>query len=448
MKPGAQRRGAGKKKWTKTVSNDLASEASRIAKLIADRMLEGERLAENIAGLSSQTESSQMSVYWDGYGLMQGFAGLAAMYNQLDHCFPKEGWQRPGSHFLKISSSLYYDAKGSVDCSLCSGVAGLGYVAIQSPRGKAAYKVLTSNIGTVLEQELARKVEEINKSDGLSQNQFDALYGITGIGRYLLACETSKQPSKLLVSLLRTLVARSEMSGTIPRIFTPPELLHPAEQLEFRGATVNCGLAHGVPGPLALMSLAVQAGTEVEGLLEAVQFWSEWLTEQIIEDEWGANWPGVIVAGTPEKPVATRAGWCYGVPGVSRALYLAGEALEDSKLKKLAVRAMLSVYRRPIEVQRNQAPTLCHGRSGLLQITLRFAADTGLSEFQKHSEDLCRGIVESFDKEKIWGYQDSLADGARIDNPGLLCGAGGIVLSLLSAACAVEPIWDQTFMLS
>ena len=80
---------------------------------------------------------------------------------------------------------------------------------------------------------------------------------------------------------------------------------------------------------------------------------------------------------------------------------------------------------------------------------LRFASDTGMPEFRKLSEDITRELVESFDESTIWGYQDIGPDGVlKIDNPGLLLGAAGIILTFLSAATDVEPVWDQTFLLS
>lgn len=446
----ANKKNGSRTKWAPVVEGDLAREAINITKTIADRILDGDSLSENLASLPLQCPSAP--VQWDGYGLMQGFAGLAAMYNQLDRCFPKEGWRRVGSHFLRLGSDLYNasssaDNGDTADVSLCSGASGLGYIALQSPRGKSAYKNLSDHIHAVLEQRLQQRLTNISKAHGVSQNDYDVLYGVTGIGRYLLACETAKYPSKMLRPLLDVLIEKSRFDGDMPGLFTPFELLHPMEQPQFNSpAVVNCGLAHGVPGPLGLLSLASQSGMEVTGLNESIRFWSDWLTQQIVTDEWGKNWPAAQVPG--EAPQPTRAAWCYGIPGVSRSLYLAGTALKDEQLKELATSSMLSVFDRPQSAQRNNSPTMCHGRAGLLQVSTRFAHDTQMPEFREAAQSLCKELVETFDEKSVWGFEDIMSDGVKVDNPGLLCGVAGVLLALLSACTEAEPIWDQTFLLS
>ena len=450
----AKKASGSRKRWAAVVEGDLAQEAIHIAKTIADRIIDGDLLFDNLKSLPLKYPSAPFQ--WDGYGLMQGFAGLAAMYNQLDRNFPKEGWRRVGSHFLRIASDLYSAScvagncsanSNKVDISLCSGASGLGYIALQSPRGKSAYKSLSDDIHVVLEARVQQILAKISQAHGVSQNDYDVLYGVTGIGRYLLACETANYPAKLLRPVVESLIGKSRIDRDLPGLFTPHELLHPFEQQQFSGTVaINCGLAHGVPGPLALLSLAQLNGVEIAGLQESIRFWANWLVQQKISDEWGNNWPATHSPDESAKP--TRAAWCYGVPGVSRSLFLAGAALQDRQLKGLAASSMLSLFGRPQSVQRNHSPTMCHGRAGILQITTRFAHDTEMPEFKEAAQNLCQELVETFDEKKIWGFEDNLNDGMTVDNPGLLCGASGVLLALLSACTDVEPIWDQTFLLS
>src|SRR5207253_2631831 len=116
-------------------------------------------------------------------------------------------------------------------------------------------------------------------------------------------------------------------------------------------------------------------GLGVAGGQDAIDRIAGWLTEQRLEDEWGITWPDVAPLGD-EKPAPARSAWCYGAPGVARALWLAGEALGERSHRELAVEAMAAVYRRPMATRRIDSPTFCHGVAGLLQITLRFLQDT------------------------------------------------------------------------
>ena len=110
----------------------------------------------------------------------------------------------------------------------------------------------------------------------------------------------------------------------------------------FPEGNLNCGLAHGIPGPLAAMALAFESGVDVDGLAEAIERTAEWLVQHQTADDYGVNWP-TAVPWTPEGRVpserldASRAAWCYGTPGVARALWLAGRAIGASSLCRLAV---------------------------------------------------------------------------------------------------------------
>jgi Lanthionine synthetase C-like protein len=120
---------------------------------------------------------------------------------------------------------------------------------------------------------------------------------------------------------------------------------------------LNCGLAHGIPGPLAMMSLALRHGVTVPGLSDAVDCAATWLAGHRADDRWGVNWPVAVpitAEGTVEavKPGCadepSRSAWCYGAPGVARALWLAGLALDRPDWRHLAVEAMQAVCRRPV----------------------------------------------------------------------------------------------------
>ena len=253
------------------------------------------------------------------------------------------------------------------------------------------------------------------------------------------------------------------------RWYTPPGLYgDPKMVVSYPHGQLNCGLAHGIPGPLALLALAHRQGVEVEGLHEAVERTADWLTANRFDDEWGVNWPTavpveVITSGTTPMltllrkapaPATTsphgpsRAAWCYGSPGVARALWLAGDALGRADLQALAVQAMEAVYRRPLAARQIDSPTFCHGVAGLLHITLRFAHDTALPLFQDAAAVLADQLLGLYRPEMALGYYSLEHSGQRVDQPGLLDGVPGVAMVLLAAATGVEPAWDRLFLLA
>jgi hypothetical protein len=218
---------------------------------------------------------------------------------------------------------------------------------------------------------------------------------------------------------------------------------------------LNCGLAHGIPGPIAIMSIALQHGIEVPGLVDAVDRSAQWLIQNRSDDRWGINWPAAVpltAAGEPVPPGPAlgpcRAAWCYGSPGAARALWLAGKALGRDEWCTLALDAMLAVYRRPRDVQAIDSPTFCHGLAGLLQITLRFLHDSGDPAFFHAAADLVAAILQAYEPDSLLGYRNWETGDIRVDQAGLLDGAPGVVLVLLAAATDVEPAWDRAFLLS
>ena len=151
--------------------------------------------------------------------------------------------------------------------------------------------------------------------------------------------------------------------------------------------------------------------------------------------------------GTAPDDRASRAAWCYGSPGVARALWLSGVAMRDAELRDLAVDAMAAVYRRPVSERHIDSPTFCHGIAGLLQVTLRFAQDTGLPLFHGAAPQLFRQLLAAYDPERPLGFATLEPQDRWVDQPGLLDGAPGVALTLLAAATEVEPSWDRLFLL-
>jgi hypothetical protein len=232
--------------------------------------------------------------------------------------------------------------------------------------------------------------------------------------------------------------------------------MHDEEQANsYPLGNLNCGLAHGIPGPLALMALSSARDVEVDGLMPAIRALAQWLLSHRQHDGAGLNWPALVPLVDGGRELAegpadecTRSAWCYGSPGIARALWLAGCALSDDELCHTAIEAMEAVYRRPVRERRIASPTLCHGVAGLLQITLRFACDTGLPVFRQAAADLTEEILAHVDSDRPMGIATVEPTGNLVDQPGFLDGATGVALVLLAATTHHEPVWDRVLALS
>lgn len=309
---------------------------------------------------------------------------------------------------------------------------------------------------TVLDDELALNASVVaarlrSSRAGVPVSDFDVVSGASGIGAELLL----RDPHRRLPEVLTSLVWLAKLTNGAPRWATPPERLGDETMLRmYPSGNLNCGLAHGIPGPLSVLALALRAGHEVPGQAEAVRDLSDWLVAHRSDDRWGVNWPSAFALSddrktpAPGKSVPARSAWCYGAPGVAHALWLAGDALDDDGLRQFAIEAVATVLRRPVAARYIDSPTFCHGVAGLLQIVLRFASATGLPFLTEAADQLVGQLLAAYEPDRPLGYAALEPGNNPVDHAGLLDGAPGIAMVLLAAATHAEPTWDRLFLLS
>ena len=437
-------------RWPAQLSSERRAAALAAARDVGGRVTDRRRVEAAVVAARGQTHFPT-SVHWEPGSVAQGDAGLALMCAYADRCFPGEGWDITGHRLL--ASAATHAERSALGPSLYGGLAGLGFVAAQLGRGGARYTRLSDTVdGALAPQARALASTLDGHRHGVGVGLFDAISGLSGIGAYLLTRRGRPNVDAALTSLLEALVNLTRPSGQQPlRWFTPVELMFDEMTAAmYPDGHLNCGLAHGIPGPLALMALAHAEGIDVPGLRDAIVAVATWLRDNRADDAWGINWPTMVAlpgAETP-PPEPSRAAWCYGSPGVARSLWLAGTALEDDQLRSLATDAMLAVYRRPLHERQIDSPTFCHGVAGLLQISLRFAQDTGEAPFTEAVEDLTDQLLGAYDPDSLLGFCSIEPGGNAVDQAGLLDGAPGVALVLLAAATDAEPTWDRLFLLT
>jgi hypothetical protein len=439
--------------WSPVVAGQQATRAADIAREVARRCTQPDRISAALAATARQT-AFPTSVGWEPYSLAQGDAGLALLCGAMDACFPEEGWDVAGHGFLRDAARAA-ERRKPMPLGMAGGLGGLGFAAWVLSRGGARYGRLLASIDSTLVPPARALAAWVGRQRGLAVAEFDAISGLAGIAGYLLLRRAHPPAGAALDEVVAALVSLTRPDG-VPKWHTPAELTaDPGLAVEYPAGNLNCGLAHGIPGPLAAMALALHAGVQTPGLAKAVEQTAAWLVQQRCEDEWGVNWPGVVPVpggtdGHPKgyQPRPSRAAWCYGSPGVARSLWLAGVAVDDPALRRLAVEAMTAVYRRPVSQRGIDSPTFCHGVAGLLQITLRFLHDTGPAPFAAAAQVLLDQLMAAYEPDRLLAYATIEPGGNPVDQPGLLDGAPGVALVLLAAGTPVEPAWDRAFVLA
>jgi len=430
---------------------------------VASRLKDPADAERAAAAAATQSQFAQF-VHWSPSSIAQGNAGLGVLWAYLDACFPNEGWDLVGRVHLELAARAAERSQW-IDASMFSGFAGVGFAAWQLSRGGTRYRRLLASFDEAVARETVQNAARVRASDQISVGDFDVISGLSGVGAYLVCRRDQPAIDVALANAVDALACIVSRDRTPPAWYTPVHLLYDDATREmYPHGNLNCGLAHGVPGILAFLSLARLKGGSSPALDEAIGTVADWLLANRLDDEWGVNWPAAVPlqatrstngdvtlraadpATAPGGP--GRAAWCYGAPGIARALWLAGRAMDRADYLTVAISTMEAVFRRPIPARMIDSPTFCHGVAGLLAITLRFAADTGDAQFAVAAEGLTQQILGRFERDSLLGFRNLEYRGNETDQPGLLDGAAGVAIVLLAAATGVEPTWDRAFLLS
>ncbi len=438
--------------WTPRLGGDQQQRALEAARLIAARVTEPTAVAASLRLAHRQTRFP-MSIHWNPLAIAQGDAGQALLASHLDRVFPDEGWDAVARDQLSRAIQFYRRQPASQP-GLISGLAGLAYTTRHLGDDRRYQHVLSDLDGAIAQASLSEAAALRGRS-GVTVSSFDLISGLSGTVLALLPAD-GRRASPALPFLVRALCELALAGDDLPAWHTPADLLYDDDQRRmYPYGNLNLGLAHGVPGILAALSLARLTGHRAERLEPAIRR----IAESVIGYACGTpeipTWPTVVPLRLDDGRLATSAecdqgrdAWCYGTPGVARSLYLAGAALDEPAWREMAGAALRGVYSRPISERAIDSPTFCHGVAGLLQINLRFAQDTGERVFDQAAVDLTDQILGAVDAERPMAIANLEPGDNPVDQPGLLDGATGVCLVLLSAATDVEPTWDRIFGLA
>lgn len=265
--------------------------------------------------------------------------------------------------------------------------------------------------------------------------------GISGIGMYLL----ERQHGAGLTLIVDALAARSQRRRSGITWFTPPAQLSDWQRSRAPEGFYNLGVAHGVPGVVAVLAtIAKQTGSTIAR--ELAEGGLAWLRTVADDNPQGAFPHWLLPDGEPSD--RRRTAWCYGDIGVAVACWRAAADLgsDTTEWRDIARRAAL----RPIEDCGVVDPNLCHGAAGLAQLFNRCYQATREPLFRDAATRwLQQVLAHRRPGEGIAGFTRYLLDdvgGTHIAGPSFLDGTAGVILTLLAALADEEPGWDRLLL--
>jgi hypothetical protein len=340
--------------WQAIVEEPLRQRALQVARDVAARFCNPDRVAEIVeaAGEQSEVDAARR---WVPFSVAYGHAAMALLFGQMDRCFPDQEWDQVAHIYLAFAArSLEAVPSPALWPGMFGGLTGLCFATHYLSRDGSRYQRLLGTLDELLFEQtvkMARLPQPF--PGGVGFGDYDVISGPAGIGAYLLLRQGAPGAAPAMDAVLERLIFLSQWrDDSHLRLFIPPEWQPTEHHLEqYPHGSTDCGLAHGAPGPLAFLALARRQDFERPGLDEAIRRLADWVVAQRYEDDWGINWPYAVPPDGVEPPpkATTRAAWCYGSPGVAPALWLAGRALQDADLQDVAVEAMRAVRRRPVK---------------------------------------------------------------------------------------------------
>ncbi len=382
---------------------------------------------------------------WDDLSLVSGYPTLLLFFTTLHKMRIMDNEEIIHHLILNIKVSL--EQNGIVDLSLYNGLSGIIFVLKQACGDGKRYQKMLNALNLILINNIDQfYLQPILKNIGQnlpSQSRlFDVICGISGIGRFAL--ENISQPSfnTLVVNITKTLIKFCEpltiKGKKVPGWF----------QLDFLNKNpyssdgyFNLGLAHGITGVLAFLAITLLKGIEVDGHREAIMRIALWLRSKSFLKNSSILWPDTVsweeeTQGITVHCTHSRDGWCNGAPGIARALYLAGKALNDTTLTDFGLNAFRGIFTRDQKDWGIVSPNLCHGIAGLLITTTEMARDEKCDDLNLKVKLLTNILLTHYQPNAPFGFKDKEFcpnnNYAEVSKICFLEGSIGVLLSLLS----------------
>ncbi|MBN2562648.1 MAG: lanthionine synthetase C family protein [Phycisphaerae bacterium] len=381
--------------------------------------------------------------------IARGRAGLAIFYAYLAQAWSRTGHQEEALRLLDEAVDLL--AVAETRPSLFAGFTGVAWTA-QHFRGTLIDPAPCSQNTAPEADDPNDEIDNVLR-DYLDRSpwpgEYDVVYGLVGFGVYALERLPRASAIECLERVIDRLGETAERCDDGVTWLTPPELLPPHQRAQAPRGLYNAGVAHGVPGVIALLGEVCAAGVASEKARPLLDGAVRWLLAQKLPSDMKSSFPYWV--GPDIKPGASRSAWCYGDPGIAAALLVAARCVGEPAWEREAIDIARHAARRAPEKTGIVDAGLCHGAAGLGHLFNRMYQATGEPELEEAARFWFDRTLELRRPDRdIAGFSAWMAaangEGEWVADPYFLTGAAGVGLALLAATTSVEPAWDRVLL--
>ena len=411
--------------WTPLLTGALKTRAEAVIAEIAAALRE----PDGTLGL----EGGSLGAGWAGIGLFH--LALAQHTRSSEDLERAERWMG-----LAIDSI----AEAPLPPSLYGGFLGIGWSVEVLLRTQASDEDLNEDLDEAL-------LGLLDQSPW--PGDYDLISGLVGHGVYGLARIHRPLGRALVAKVVLRLEELAQADSDGLTWATAPRLLPPWQRARHGQGYYNLGVAHGIPGVLALLGHAITHGIEPERATRLLEGGMTWLLAHRNPPGMESGFGNAISVDRPEAREASRVAWCYGDLGISVALLGAARSAARPEWEREALDLARRVAGRDRDHTGVADAALCHGAAGNAHLFNRLYQATGEALFRDAALDWFERTLAFHQPGQgmagFFAYAPDLNDAARdplVPVPGLLEGSAGIGLALLAALDPVEPDWDRMLL--
>lgn len=422
--------------WQPLLTGELREQAVETVQAIAEA-LSVATYAVLPVGLSADLHGAAAAA-----SLSSGAAGLALFFAYLAQTHPDA--QTNQQAIALLEQAMEGVAVAPMGPALHGGFTGVGWTVAHLTNRFFAPSEADPN--ELFDEFLGAYVQRTPWS-----SDYDLIGGLVGYGVYALERLPAPSAVRCLEQIIAQLDELAETTAQGITWLTPPTLLPAWQRHHCPDGYYNLGLAHGVPGIIALLGCAIKAGIALTPARRLLNGAVAWLLAQQMSTATGVSFPNWVAPGYTPQPA--RQAWCYGEPGIAAALLGAADALQAPAWGAAALAIARRAATHPPAHAGVLDGCLCHGAAGLGHLFNRIYQATGdeivgqAAHYWLEATLKLRQPGQGLAGYLTWEPEQAGAD-PWIAHPGLLTGAAGVGLALLAAVTPIEPNWDRTLLVA
>ena len=370
-----------------------------------------------------------------------GLSGLALLVIEASRARPQLATRGDAARMMRRILPLA--AQCPLTPSLFEGYTGIG-LTLELARRAGVSRVASAG---EIDRALLTAVESFDQLPP-EHAPLDLISGIAGQALYACARLPRVRARRAIEAIVGWLDRRSLAEADGVTWLSPPRPEPKPTQIP--GEIYDLGIAHGIPGILAVLARIVETGVAVRAARRLLDGGTRWVRRQIHRrngsafDIYAPREPGRHVGDTlPPSPA--RLAWCYGDPGAVAALLRVAHVRGDAELRATA----MAIVDRIIGIRDDPSVRdagLCHGHAGLLHICNRLYQATG----DRRARDAAiywaeRTLVVRAGPRAI--LEGEVVHPSPYRALRFLMGAAGSALALLAAVSPTAPLWDRFLLL-